>query len=126
MTTYGIYAEADSTGSPFGVYGALAGAGNQGYAGYFDNTGGGSSWDVGVEGGTYNTGAGYAVIGEENGAANTGYAGYFQNTATSGVNYGVYALNNSASGWAVYSAGTSPNYFAGLSVSTARHRSNWM
>jgi hypothetical protein len=45
------------------------------------------------------TGTGIGVYGTEIGASNTGYA--------------VQAVNNSASGWGVYSSGTSPNYFAG-------------
>jgi hypothetical protein len=45
------------------------------------------------------TGPGFGIASAMTGASNTGY--------------GVYALNNSTSGWGVYSAGTSSNYFAG-------------
>ena len=55
---------------------------------------------------TATTGAGAAVSATISGASNTGYA--------------VYANNASASGWGVYSAGASPNYFAGaVGIGTA-------
>ena len=52
--TFGVYAQSQSTGTGYGVYGAITGAANTGYAGYFVNT---------------STG---------------GYAGYFTDTATTG------------------------------------------
>ena len=53
----------------------------------------------GVFGTSASAGAGTGVYGSETGASNTGYA--------------VVAANSSATGWGVYSSGTSPNYFAG-------------
>jgi hypothetical protein len=66
--------------------------------GYFSNTRT-SGATYGVYGTTASKNAGAGVYGTETGASNTGYA--------------VAAVNNSASGWGVYSSGTSPNYFAG-------------
>jgi len=48
---------------------------------------------------TSTVGAGKGLLATASGASNTSYAGYFS--------------NSSATGWGVYSAGTSPNYFAG-------------
>ena len=60
----------------------------------------------GVFGTAASTGAGAGVYGSETGGSNTGY--------------GVVAANNSATGWGVYSSGTSPNYFAGnVGIGTA-------
>jgi hypothetical protein len=96
---YGVYGETNATGLSYGVYGTITGTGNVGYAGRFVNTGGNTATNFGVSGETDATGVVKAVQGLATGASNTGYAGYFS--------------NNSASGWGVYSAGTSPNYFAG-------------
>jgi hypothetical protein len=49
------------------------------------------------------TGAGYGISSAITGHGNTGYAGYFANTDTgSDVNYTLYALNDSTSGYAIY------------------------
>ena len=96
-TGYAIYATNAATGAGYGVYGTVTGAGNTGYAGYFSNTA--TTANYGVYATTASKGAGYGVYGSITGASNTGYGGYF--------------TNSSASGWAVYAAGTSPNYFAG-------------
>ncbi len=73
-----------TTGGAYAVNGTATGTTGATYGGYFT---------------TASTGAAVGVYGAETGASNTGYAGYF--------------LNNSASGYGVYSAGTSPNYLAG-------------
>ena len=131
--TYAGYFDNATTGAGYSVYGRIYGAGNTGYAGYFFNQSPtGLNYGVGAliastvdgskavngaasgtTGATYagffdnnSTGAGYGIWSRINGASNTGYAGYF--------------TNNSATGWGVYSAGTSPNYFAGnVGIGTA-------
>ncbi len=103
--SYGVYGSASSasTGTT-GVYGVVSSAGDAyGVAGNATST-------TGTPFGGYftssSTGAGTGVYGAENGAGNTGYAGYFN--------------NNSSTGWGVYSAGTSSNYFAGdVGIGTA-------
>jgi hypothetical protein len=96
---YFINGSTDATGSASGVSGNMTGAGNTGYAGYFSNSGGGAVANFGVYARTNATGQAAALYATQSGASNLGYA--------------VYALNSSATGWGVYSAGTSPNYFAG-------------
>ena len=96
-TGSGIFGTNLSTGAASGVKGTMTGAANTGYAIYGSNAGG-TGTNYGVYGTTNSTGTGTGVYGSETGASNTGYA--------------VYALNNSSSGWGIYSAGTSPNYFA--------------
>jgi hypothetical protein len=62
--------------------------------------------NYGVFGTAASKGAGSGVYGSETGTSNTGYA--------------VVAANSSATGWGVYSSGTSPNYFAGnVGIGTA-------
>jgi len=81
--TYGTYSECDGTACS-AAYGTAVSTTGTSQGGYFTAA---------------TTGAGVGVYASETGASNTGY--------------GLQVVNNSASGWGVYSSGTSPNYFAG-------------
>jgi hypothetical protein len=100
----------NSTSTGVAVQGDATGAGNTGYAGYFDNT------DTGND-------ANYGVYASD--ASVSGYAGYFinnYNSATAGTAVGVYgqAINNNGSGgWGVYGVGPSANYGGGVYGTTA-------
>ena len=70
------------------------------------------------------TGPGYAVYAAMTGTGNNGIA--IDGTESGANNQGaaIYGLNNSTSGWGVYSAGSSPNYFAGnvgIGTTAAKH-----
>ena len=121
---WGGYFKSNSTGAGIGVAGYEAGAGNTGYAGYFDNNSTtGVNWGSYSETDSTDNGA-IAVEGNLNaGGSGTGYAGYFANNNT-GAGYGVYSsitgagntgyagyFNNSGNGWALAATGTS--YFNG-------------
>jgi hypothetical protein len=84
-------------GASYAIQAINGGLANTGYAGYFSNSA--TTAGYGVYATNASTGAGYGVYGSITGTNNTGY--------------GVYALNNSASGWGIYAGGTSQNYFAG-------------
>ena len=82
--TSGVYGVVSSSGNAYGVAGSATSTSGTPFGGYFTSA---------------STGAGTGVYGAETGASNTGYAGYFN--------------NSSATGWGIYSAGLSSNYFAG-------------
>ena len=87
-----------TTGAGYGVYSAMTGHGNTGYAGYFANTS--------------TTGANYGVYGTA--ASSSGYGGYFSNTSTG------WALNATGTSYFNGNVGigtTSPSY--PLSISTS-------
>lgn len=89
-----------TTGTAFGIYGGSSsnnGLGIYGVAGNGTGIEGNGFW--GVCGHSSYTGAGVGLYADETGTANSGYA--------------VQAVNNSTSGWGIYSSGTSANYFAG-------------
>ena len=46
-------------------------------------------------------------------ASNSSAVGAFTNSGSSNTGYALQAVNNSSTGWGIYSSGTSPNYFAG-------------
>jgi len=111
-----------TTGSGYGVYSAMSGTSNTGYAAYFIN---GPGTNAGVNYGVYasnnTTGGGYGIYSSIVGNSNTGYAGYFINGpgTNAGVNYGVYASNNTTGGgYGIYSSmvGTSNTGYAGYFI----------
>ena len=91
------------------IFGNAVGAGNLGVEGTVNNTNSigvyglnsasASTGGIGVKGSSGSTTTPYGVYGTAPAANNTGYGGYF--------------LNNSATGWSLYTDGTSPNYFNG-------------
>ena len=96
---YVLNALSATTSSGYGIYSALTGHGNTGYAGYFANTDTGADANYALYATTSSTGAGVGVYAAITGSGNTGAA--------------VEALNSSTSGWGIYAGGTSPNYFNG-------------
>jgi hypothetical protein len=89
-----------TTGPGYGVYSAMTGVANTGYAGYyFNNANTGAGYALYAT--TSTNGTGYGVYGNITGTGNTGYGGFFKNTANSGLNYGVAAQISSSTDNAV-------------------------
>jgi len=93
-TTPGSPLEVDTSTASYSIYAYNSKSGGRGLLGEAD-TGSG----IGVFATSASTGSGTGVLATESGASNTGYA--------------VQLTNNSATGWGLYSNGTSPSYFSG-------------
>jgi hypothetical protein len=125
----GYFANAATSGANYGVYGSASSGSGTAVAGINTSSSGpafgvygtsssgsgiavyGSSSNIGVEGNATGNST-YGVYGTTN-SVNGGYGVYGSITGATNTGYGVYALNSSTSGWGIYSAGSSPNYFAG-------------
>ena len=102
---YGLYVTQDGTSpATAAIYGEKTSNFGAGVSGWASAQAG--SAGVGVRGDSASLATGVGVYAIASGVANTGYA--------------LQAVNNSATGWNIYSSGTSPNYFAGnVGIGTA-------